>query len=73
MKPRKKEKKEIEGKESKNREPKKSTGRCGGLTKTEQDKHLERKRKKFQVHEQWNFILSSSGVTPSASCPSVGI
>jgi hypothetical protein len=40
MKPRMKEKKE------KNREPKKSTGRDGGLTKSEQDKHLERKKKK---------------------------
>jgi hypothetical protein len=30
----------------KNREPKKSTGRDGGVTNIEQDKHLERKRKK---------------------------
>jgi hypothetical protein len=49
MKPRKKEKKE------KNREPKKSTGRDGVLTNSEQVKHLERKKKKkkkIQVKEQ---------------------
>jgi hypothetical protein len=43
MKPRKKEKKENERK--KNREPRKSTWRDGGLTNSEQDKHLERKKK----------------------------
>jgi hypothetical protein len=42
MKPRKKEKKRIIKKL--NREPKKSTGRDDGLTNTEQDKHLEKKR-----------------------------
>jgi hypothetical protein len=51
MKPRKKEKKEKERKK-KDREPKKSTGRDGGLTNSEQHKHLERKKKKSQVHEQ---------------------
>jgi hypothetical protein len=30
-------------------------------------------KKKFQVQEQWNFSLSSSGVTPSASSLGVGI
>jgi hypothetical protein len=46
MKLRKKEKKEKERKE-KNREPKKSTGRDSGLTNSEEDKHLERKKKKI--------------------------
>jgi hypothetical protein len=45
MKPREKEKEEKE-KTKKNREPKKSTGRDGVLTNSEQDKHLEIKRKK---------------------------
>jgi hypothetical protein len=44
MKPRKKEKKEKERKEKK-RELKKSTGKDGGLTNTEQDKQRERKKK----------------------------
>jgi hypothetical protein len=68
LKPRKK-----ENKTKQNGEPKKSTVRDGGLSNKEQDKHLERKRKKkFQVQEQWNFILSSSGVTPSESSLGVG-
>jgi hypothetical protein len=49
MKPRKRKKKKK--KKLKNREPNKSAGRDGGLTNSEQDKHLERK-KKFQVQEQ---------------------
>jgi hypothetical protein len=55
MKPRKKEKKEKE----KNREPKKSAGRHGGLTHSEQEKHLERKRKKttFQVRNDGVSVL----------------
>jgi hypothetical protein len=61
-----------EKKEKKNREQKKSAGIDGGQTNSEQD--LERKRKKkFRVQEQWNFTLSSSGVTPSSSSPGVGI
>jgi hypothetical protein len=67
MKSSRKERKKKERKErkKKEREPKKSTGRDGGLTKSEQDKHLERKRKKnFHIQEQWKFSLSSSGVTP---------
>jgi hypothetical protein len=51
MKPRKKEKCKRK-KRKKNREPKKSTGRDSGLTNSEQDKHLERKKKKFQAQEQ---------------------
>jgi hypothetical protein len=43
MKPRKKEKEE---KERKKKEPKKSTGRFGVLTSSEQDKHLEGKEKR---------------------------
>jgi hypothetical protein len=34
-------------------------------TRNKTNKHI----KKFQVQEQWNFSLSSSGVTPSASSP----
>jgi hypothetical protein len=44
------------------------------LANSEQYKHLERGKKFFfQVQEQWNFSFSSSGVTPSASSPGVGI
>jgi hypothetical protein len=49
MKSRKKEKRK---RKKKNREPKKSTGRDGGQTNSEQDKHLERKKKKFQAQKQ---------------------
>jgi hypothetical protein len=66
MKPRKKEKKEKERKE-KNRKPKNSTERDGGLINSEQDKHLERRKKEkknFQVQEQWSFSFSSYGVNP---------
>jgi hypothetical protein len=47
MKPRKKEKKEKERKLKKNRELRKSTQRDGGLINSEQDKYLERKKKKI--------------------------
>jgi hypothetical protein len=50
MEPRKKERKEKERK--KNGEPKKSTGRDGGQKNSKQDKHLERKKKKFQIQEE---------------------
>jgi hypothetical protein len=74
MKPRKKEKKEKERTGKKYREPKKLTGWDGGQRNSEQDKHLEKKRKKiFLVQEQWNFSHSSSGVAPSASNPGVCI
>jgi uncharacterized membrane protein len=34
----------------------------------------KRKKEKHQVQEQWNFSLSlSSGVTPLASSPGIGI
>jgi hypothetical protein len=40
-------------KKKKNREPKKSTGRDGGQTNSEQDKHLEGEKKiNVQVQEQ---------------------
>jgi hypothetical protein len=42
----------------KNREPKKSIRRDGGLTNSEQDKHLERKRK-----EKQNFRFRNNGVS----------
>jgi hypothetical protein len=45
MKPRKTVKKRK--RKEKNREPKKSIGRDGGQTNSEQDKHLERKKKKI--------------------------
>jgi hypothetical protein len=35
--------------------------------------NTQRDRKKFHVLERYNFILSTSGVTPSASSPGVGI
>jgi hypothetical protein len=40
-------------------------------TNSEQDKQTlkEKKKKEFQVKDQYNFSLSSSGVTPSASSP----
>jgi hypothetical protein len=49
MKPRRIERKEKErkGKKEQNTEPKKSTGRDVGLINSEQNEHLERKRKKF--------------------------
>jgi hypothetical protein len=48
------------------------------MNKHTQTNKLETKQtlkhtKKFQVQEQWNFSLSSSGVTPSALSPKVGI
>jgi hypothetical protein len=36
-------------------------------------KQNKQTHKKLQVQEQWNFSLSSSGVTPSASSARVGI
>jgi ATP-dependent 26S proteasome regulatory subunit len=50
MKPRREKIKRNQRKErKKNREPKKSTGSDGGLRNCEQDKHLERKRKKISM------------------------
>jgi hypothetical protein len=49
--PRNKEKKEKERKKFKNGEPKKSTGRDGEKSNSEQDKHLK-KKKFFPVQEQ---------------------
>jgi hypothetical protein len=40
---------------------------------TEENKQTNIHRKKFQVQEQQNFCLSSSGITPSASSPGAGI
>jgi hypothetical protein len=38
-----------------NREPTKSSGRDGGQTNSEQDKHLERKKKKIPGSETIEF------------------
>jgi hypothetical protein len=42
-------------------------------TNKQETKQTNKHTKKFQVREQQSFSLSSSGVTPSASSPGVGI
>jgi hypothetical protein len=42
-------------------------------TNKQEAKQTNKHTKKFQVQEQQNFSLSSSGVTPSASSLGVGI
>jgi hypothetical protein len=38
-------------------------------TENKTNKHLKKRKKKFPIQEQYNFGLSSSGVTPLASSP----